>query len=586
VQMRLDARSVVSARRWRHIHDGPIALRMTLQCWCRVLCTAIASATPALAAAECGQRPVNACELVNDDRDIFVGRVVAARPDNPFEWRVRVVRSYRGAASGEVVVRVFTRYDLPAPGDLHVGQSYLFYTSNEQDDDGRLVRATPLVCGDWLPLASVSRDELAFLRRLGSAATDGRIFGTLSRPTVDAADPAAGVEIRATSGGKTATTTTDRDGRFEIRGLAAGTYRVSAGLPESLALQGDTSVSIVPHGCYDASLSTVPNTTIGGRVVLPLGVQVTGTQVTAFASDGRDVKSTFTDPFGRYQLSGLGPGDYLIGINAGQYQPRTAAPFPPTTFAPGTTERSQARTIHIDGPAHLTDVDVVVPKLSGIVRIAVKSTFADGSPVTEQSLRLSTTGYGEFDIHTTRSADGAASVSVVRGVQVYILGSARGGCMPPVRVGADDFPERIEAVFTPDGCREMSNLTQMGILEASWHGGFTRLRIRVTFADGRPAYNAHVGMVSAPGRGPFAQGFSTDRNGSLDIPVPSGSEFIVDAGAPDGVRGCSRPGVVVNTDSGIRWRPRDERDSSPGWNDLVPGSDPLALVLRGDGCRP
>jgi hypothetical protein len=550
-----------------------------------VVCLAALVATPGRAVAECGPRPVNACQLINNDDDIFVARILAGLPDDPFTWRVRVIRSYRGTASGEILLRAFSAYDLPAPAHLDVGQSYLFYTSQEYDD-GKMIRATPMACGTWLPLSAVSREEIAFLGKLNSRAADGRILGTLVRPLPDfKQEPVAGIGIQATDGTKTFTGTTDSQGRFDIPGLRAGRYLLKAALAAGLRIEGDTEVEVVAHGCYYGYLTTALNTTISGRLILPLGVQVTGTQITALRRNGRDVKSTFADPFGRYMISGLEPAEYVIGINASQYPPRVAAPFP-VTYAPGTPDRAQATIIRLDGAADFKDVDITVSHLSDIVKISVKSTFEDGRPVPEQWLRLSLTGYGEHDSRTTTSADGVATVSVIRGVPVYLMGSTKGACLSPVRLGPDDYPERIDVTYTPDGCREMFNLTSLGVLQASAPGEATRVRVRVTFPDGTPAYKSNIGIVSVPGRGPYAQGFLTDKDGSLDLSVPVGSEFTLAAGAPDGIRNCSRPEMIVNTDRGIRWQPRVDRNMRPNWDVVPPSTGVVSFILEGPLCQP
>ena len=62
----------------------------------------IALAIPTVAHAECGPRPTVG-ELVNGYPEIFVGRVLATKDkDYPLVYRMHVVRSYKGAARGDV----------------------------------------------------------------------------------------------------------------------------------------------------------------------------------------------------------------------------------------------------------------------------------------------------------------------------------------------------------------------------------------------------------------------------------------------------------------------------------------------------
>jgi hypothetical protein len=95
-----------------------------------------------------------------------------------------------------------------------------------------------------------------------------------------------------------------------------------------------------------------------------------------------------------------------------------------------------------------------------------------------------------------------------------------------------------------------------------------------------------VGIISAPGQGPYAQGFLTDKNGFLDLTVPVDSEFTVEAGAPDGIRNCSRPMMIFNTDRGIRSQPRVDRNMRPNWDDVPPSTGVVPLLLEGPSCQP
>src|SRR5262249_47519391 len=149
-----------------------------------------------------------------------------------FEWRVRVVRLFRGTASGEITVWVNSHRDLPSLTQLTVGESYLFYTSLVPDLDGRPVRTTPLACSNWLPLNAVSSDEISFLANLSNRRNDGRILGVVVRPVSGIQwNPMPGVAIQLENGGNTYRTITDNKGQFEVGGLRPGTYHVNATLP-------------------------------------------------------------------------------------------------------------------------------------------------------------------------------------------------------------------------------------------------------------------------------------------------------------------------------------------------------------------
>jgi hypothetical protein len=324
------------------------------------------------------------------------------------------------------------------------------------------------------------------------------------------------------------------------------------------------------------------NTTIAGRINLPPSVTVVGTPVSALSRTGRVVKETFADPDGRYIIPGLDAGEYLVGINARGMPPALQAPYPPT-YAPGTTDIAQATKILISGPAAFSDVNISVPVAMEIVTVKVKATFSDGRPVTEQQLRVTMTGYGEQGTGTrTSNADGIASVSIVRGISLYLLGGAESSCLSPLRIGPEVYPDVVEVVYSADGCREQFNLSELGTLQASVGREIGRVPIRVTFVDGTPAYKARVSILSRL-RLPFIATFQTDRTGRLEFPVPINQEFTIDARFNEAGVDCKSAELLFNTERGIRSRSFD-RSNRPNWDDVAPTTGTIELVLEGPTC--
>jgi hypothetical protein len=433
-----------------------------------LLLVAISSALTAAVSAECVGGRADVCELINSDREIFVGRILGPVTDEPLEWRMHVVRSYRGAATGDIVVEVWSGGDLPSLAKLTIGESYLFYVSKVVEN-GAVTRSTPMGCGvDWLLLSAVTRKELEFLARLNSRSSDGRVYGRLVRNvSLLNRQPLPGIRILLNNGKKTYSATTDRNGEFDIRGLPAGQYRGSSTVPNTLRVEADDDlIEIVPHGCYRADLVAEINTTITGRIALPDGVKVDGTEVIALSATGTFVKSSYADPQGRYTILGLDPGEYVVGINARGLPPGIDAPFPPT-YAPGTVDLAQASRIRISGPAAFADVDVMVSTASDIALIAFTARSEDGHPVADSPIALESTG-GSHGVGRT-DANGMASLRIVNGTRAYLTGrSLSAGCMTPLLIGPGAYPETIAVTFTRDGCRVQLNLSE---LEKLAHAG-------------------------------------------------------------------------------------------------------------------
>ncbi|HZI82193.1 MAG TPA: hypothetical protein VFD69_21905 [Vicinamibacterales bacterium] len=415
---------------------------------------AVLAPVPATALS-CAPRPADACALVNNDSEIFVGRVLGKQDE--VARRMRVVRSFRGTAQGVVTVLVWASLDV---AELEVGRDYLFYVS-KTIENGTVTRSTPGACATWMPLSDVSRTELDFLSRLGSTTADGRIVGRIVREVdVRTREPLAGIPISLSTG---ASTVTDTGGRFEFGGLAPGSYVLGAGLPrELLAIASENPIELVPHACAGVYVRAVFNTMVSGRVILPRRFHAEGVTVSAMTPDGAVVQNAYADPQGAFMLSGLAPGEYIVGVNANGRPPTVENPFPPT-FAPDTSDIRKAERIRLEVPAERTDVNIVVPRASPILTLAVTAKDESGRPVEAAEVVTTRTGGGHVRLGETDSR-GVAQVRLVGGVRQYLLISGRGGCASPVAIGDADPPGTLEVTLSQAGCREASHLQKTASL--------------------------------------------------------------------------------------------------------------------------
>jgi hypothetical protein len=183
--------------------------------------------------------------------------------------------------------------------------------------------------------------------------------------------------------------TTDRQGVFTIRNVAAGRYRVSAFKPgytnrqplHASADRFDTGREITVRDDEHATpieLTLYRESAIAGRVAEPDGIPAPDVQVLAAARRGTghvllEETRTTAEWDGRYRITGIPPGDYLIVVlpsvstdpnrmrtNAERRAPEsssTARPFFEATFYPGATSIASAETITVFEGAPVDGID-------------------------------------------------------------------------------------------------------------------------------------------------------------------------------------------------------------------------------------
>ena len=226
----------------------------------------------------------------------------------------------------------------------------------------------------------LDRDAASQSAAAGRAAASGRISGrvvslaagsisdaTVTLTRLDAPLPAPPI------------TTSDRQGAFTFEGLPAGRYRLSAsksGYTNRQPLQAsaerfDTGRELTLRDREHAPHVEVPlyrDSTIAGRVAEPDGIPAPDVQVFAAVRRGTghlvlQETRTVAEWDGRYRITGLPPGEYLVVIlpsvstdpnrmraNAERRAPESSSatrPFFEPTFYPGATSLGSAETVTV-----------------------------------------------------------------------------------------------------------------------------------------------------------------------------------------------------------------------------------------------
>jgi hypothetical protein len=258
----------------------------------------------------------------------------------------------------------------------------------------------------------------------GSAVIRGRV--------VDAANgsPLVGATVAIDATGENLSALTDAAGRYEITGIPAGRYRLTARTSGYLLLDygqirpGEAGKPLVvpdKQVIENINFALPLGGTIAGRITDVNGDPMANVQVRALRPvyrEGRKLLNAdaivYTNDLGDYRLFGLTPGGFYLSVLApaptgvGNAPENSGAGLAPTYF-PSTTDFANARTLIVKLGETTGNVDVTVSPVNN-GGVSGRATLADGTPVAGAQVNLSQVGPGLLygsPVRTT--ADGAFS---------------------------------------------------------------------------------------------------------------------------------------------------------------------------------
>ncbi|HLG59979.1 MAG TPA: carboxypeptidase-like regulatory domain-containing protein [Vicinamibacterales bacterium] len=209
------------------------------------------------------------------------------------------------------------------------------------------------------------------------------IRGTVT--TVDSGAPVRGAEVRLSSSGRySRLVTTNGDGRFELRDLPAGEYRMTVSRTGFISLQfgqrrpfeASRAIALAQGQTFTANAALMKGSVIYGRVHDQFGDPLPGTRVQVLRSrmvQGRRRLQSVgggdqTDDTGAFRVYGLAPGDYYVAASTGLVD--TVKRDPPIYY-PGTASFNEAQPITLaagtEATADFQLVQVRNARVSGVV---------------------------------------------------------------------------------------------------------------------------------------------------------------------------------------------------------------------------
>jgi hypothetical protein len=368
----------------------------------------------------CGcEKPGPPCKAFGEASVVFIGTVKGStegarkqKPDGevdftPRRFKFSVEENFSGTPTKEAEVETGLGADDCGYPFVN-GASYLVYAYRDEKDD-RLYTSS---CTRTRRVANAGED-LQYLRGLASAPRTVTVSGKVQRHLSYAGNyaqdyvPMQGALLSVEGVDQTKDVRTDASGSFEVTGLKPGSIKLKLRLPDELtAYRPERVLKFESGGCASEVFYVGDNGRISGRVLDAEGNPVSGLGVVLLPLTGwASNLYAKTDQEGRYKVSSLPAGQYLVGINVrGLPRSVASAELPmdflcpncfmivenlradeqasafPRMFYPGVFQTAKAEWLLLSPGQELRDVDFRLPPRPAESIVKGRVLRADGKP--------------------------------------------------------------------------------------------------------------------------------------------------------------------------------------------------------------
>ena len=252
--------------------------------------------------------------------------------------------------------------------------------------------------------------------------------------------PVHGASVYIEGGAGVKPATTDSQGRYTLKGLAPGAYRVHTDINEGAVESASRSVTVAAGSRLSVDLAIPKGAVLSGRVLDRDKRPVAGVFVHARYKTGDPIATRLgeadedrTNDRGEYRIAHLTPGTYIVAVTPKPLDIRkktTEAPsagrtdYPLETFYPGVTELATAAALDLHSGEEHTSVDIALLKHASqcvSFRIAAGFLFSNEQrrPSTEVTLEPvfgpSIVGWGRSFENPLRSGEASSICGLVPG---------------------------------------------------------------------------------------------------------------------------------------------------------------------------
>jgi len=328
-----------------------------------------------------------------------------------------------------------------------VGEQFLFYLHTPEKGDFRdnssedPILWSAITCGRSTSLEWATED-LLYLENMNKVRGKTRISGTIET-WVDSDLEFEGRKIRLIGPKKSYEVKTGKHGVFEIYDLPPGKYSIDPDVPAGWTMertwmrgsmsevsekdgnQGPTTsrqITVLLEQKKHARIDIIfeIDNAVRGVVYDPNSKPMKGVCVNlrpAKSDEEAGLNSDCTDPEGRFEITSVPSGSYVVVINADE-QLSSTQPFK-RIYYPGVSEREKALVITVGPGDQVNDLNIVVPVLEATITVEGVLHYSDGTPVSTAQVYFTgeetKTTYGNARDET--DAVGRFSIKILKGLK-------------------------------------------------------------------------------------------------------------------------------------------------------------------------
>ena len=288
--------------------------------------------------------------------------------------RFAVEETFKGSGALEVTIRVESRIgDSCGPYGLRRGERYVVYAYT---DETKKVLSTGACTRTRVTSSEYAKEDLDFLKNLPPPGVGGNLRGLIYTDVKDTDTPLPDVMVRiSNTDGQVITAFTNKKGRFEVKQLKPGKYKVEPEFPANYTSEKKSlELDIDDRGTADATFVAFMDGKVSGKVFDREGKSFNHISLEMIGK-GKQLSGYSTGEDGAFEVEGVPPGEYFLYLEM-QGSGNSKAPY----YYPGTFDYRKAVPIRVGLGEKVEGLEFRLPRSSIVRTFEGEVVWKDGTP--------------------------------------------------------------------------------------------------------------------------------------------------------------------------------------------------------------